>query len=65
MTEQLERGLALARTRGERAAEWRALGNLIDTLQYAGEWDLAVARAAEYPDEALDVPRWHSTSSIP
>ncbi len=53
----LESGLALARTRGERAAEWRALGNLIDFLQYAGEWDEALARAAEYPDEALDTPQ--------
>jgi class 3 adenylate cyclase/tetratricopeptide (TPR) repeat protein len=55
--ELLERGLALARTRGERAAEWRALANLVDGLQYAGEWDLALARAAEYTDEALAVPQ--------
>jgi class 3 adenylate cyclase/tetratricopeptide (TPR) repeat protein len=55
--ELLERGLALARTRGERAAEWRALANLVDGLQYAGEWDLALARAAEFPEEALAVPQ--------
>jgi tetratricopeptide (TPR) repeat protein len=55
--EILERGLALARTRGERGAEWRALANLIDVLHYAGEWDLALARIAEYPDEALEVPQ--------
>jgi class 3 adenylate cyclase/tetratricopeptide (TPR) repeat protein len=55
--ENLERGLALARTRGERGAEWRALANLIDTHQYSGEWDLALARIAEYPDEALEVPQ--------
>jgi predicted ATPase/class 3 adenylate cyclase len=55
--EYLERGLALARTRGERAAEWRCLGNLVDNFQYAGEWDLALARAAELPDEARAVPQ--------
>jgi tetratricopeptide (TPR) repeat protein len=53
----LESGLALARTRGERAAEWRSLANLIDFLQYAGDWDDALARAAELPEEALDVPQ--------
>jgi tetratricopeptide (TPR) repeat protein len=52
----LESSLALARTRGERAAEWRSLSNLIDFLQYSGDWDGALARTAEFPDEALDVP---------
>jgi class 3 adenylate cyclase/tetratricopeptide (TPR) repeat protein len=56
-TGYLERGLALARTRGERASEWRSLGNLVDALQYAGEWDSALARAAELPDEGRDVPQ--------
>jgi predicted ATPase/class 3 adenylate cyclase len=55
-TRYLESGLALARTRGQRAGEWRALGNLVDALQYAGEWDAALARAGELPAEARAVP---------
>ncbi len=44
--------LALARRRGDRNGEWLALANLSECLFVMGEWDEALARAAELPDEA-------------
>jgi class 3 adenylate cyclase len=46
----LESGLALARARGDRGAEWRNLANMADCLQYLGDWDGALARAADLLD---------------
>ena len=46
----LESGLALARARGDRGAEWRNLANMTDCLQYLGDWDGALARAADLLD---------------
>jgi tetratricopeptide (TPR) repeat protein len=56
-TSYVERGLALARTRGDRGFEWRLLANSVDCLQYAGEWDAALARADELPPEAREMPQ--------
>jgi predicted ATPase/class 3 adenylate cyclase len=53
----LESSLAVARTRGERAAEWRSLGNLVDANHYAGDWDGALGRAAELPEEVRTGPQ--------
>jgi class 3 adenylate cyclase/tetratricopeptide (TPR) repeat protein len=48
----LESGLALARARGDRGSEWRHLANMTDCLQYLGDWDGALARAADLLDIA-------------
>jgi tetratricopeptide (TPR) repeat protein len=50
----LERGLVLSRTRGDRHFEWRFLSNLMDVLQYQGDWDAALAHAGELPAEARE-----------
>ncbi len=48
-------GLALARKRGDRPSEWRLLSNMTNGLYRAGEWDEALARAAEVPEHARQV----------
>lgn len=44
--------LALARKRGDRVWEWRMLIGLVESLYILGEWDEALARFAEIPEEA-------------
>jgi class 3 adenylate cyclase/tetratricopeptide (TPR) repeat protein len=47
----VERGLALARRRGDRAWEWRMLLAVAETLYQLGRWDEALARIAEMPSD--------------
>jgi len=47
----LERGLALARRRGDRSWELRMLIGAAETLYHLGRWDEALARIAEMPAE--------------
>ena len=48
----VERGLVLARRRGDRAWEWRMLLAVAETLYQLGRWDEALARIAEMPSDA-------------
>jgi predicted ATPase/class 3 adenylate cyclase len=50
--ELCERGLALARRRGDRGWEWRMLLGLSEALHVVGRWDEALARAAEIPADS-------------
>ena len=49
-----ENGIALARRRGDRNWEWILLSNLISNLYRLGDWDEAIALAADIPVEAMD-----------
>ena len=49
-----ENGIALARRRGDRNWEWILLSNLISNLYRLGDWDEALALAADIPVEAMD-----------
>ncbi|HEV3123129.1 MAG TPA: adenylate/guanylate cyclase domain-containing protein [Candidatus Dormibacteraeota bacterium] len=47
-----DEGLTLARRRGDRDMEWMLLSTGIDVLFSLGQWDQALARAAELPPAA-------------
>jgi class 3 adenylate cyclase/tetratricopeptide (TPR) repeat protein len=48
-------GLALARKAGHRASEWRLIGELSAYLLFTGQWDEALALAAEVPEDQFRV----------
>jgi class 3 adenylate cyclase/predicted ATPase len=49
--EYAQRGLELSRKRGDRSWEWRFLGGIAENRYSSGEWDEALASAAEIPED--------------